>query len=221
MMAERIRAEFHCHTEYSSDSLVKIKDLLEACKRKGIDRIAITDHNVIVGAFCARELDPERVIVGEEIKTTQGEFLGYFLEEWVPPGLSPMRTIEALKKQNAFISVAHPFDQQRGSAWKPGMLEEILLHVDALEVFNARCLLAVYNDQAYRVAEEKGLGKMVGSDAHSILELGRANLILPAFLDADGLRKALTESEFSGKLSGSWVHLISTYAKLQKKIKGR
>lgn len=219
-MAQTIRAEFHCHTEYSTDSLVKIKDLLNACEHKGIDRVAITDHDAIRGALEAKAQDPQRVIVAEEIQTSEGEILGYFLEQFIPSGMTPMQTIEALKAQNAFISVAHPFDSYRGSTWRSDALEEIIPHIDALEVFNARCLVKAFNDHAYRVAEEYGLAKMVGSDAHAIVELGRASLIMPAFSDAESLRAALPCSQFSGELSGSWVHLLSAYAKLVKRVGG-
>ncbi len=218
-MTQLVRAEFHLHTNYSFDSLIKIEDLLSACERKGIERVAITDHNEIAGALRGKELDPNRVIVGEEILTTDGEILGYFMSELVPQGLSPMQTIEALKKQGAFISVAHPFDSMRGHTWRAGVLEEILPHIDALEVFNARCGSVECNAKALKCAEEHNLLKMVGSDAHSLSELGMATLKLPAFNDAEGLRLALKESEFEGKLSGKWVHLISTYSKLVNQIK--
>ena len=68
-----IRADFHSHTRYSKDSLNNIQYVLNVCQRRGIDRLVITDHNTITGALIAQEIDPERVIVGEEIKTTQGE----------------------------------------------------------------------------------------------------------------------------------------------------
>lgn len=68
-----IRVEFHCHTIKSKDSLTTLADLLEACNRKNIDRIVITDHNTIAGALLARDLAPERVIIGEEIITQDGE----------------------------------------------------------------------------------------------------------------------------------------------------
>ncbi len=217
-MSNLVKAEFHTHTIYSFDSLVRIEDLLATCAQKGIDRIAITDHNEIEGAFLAKELDPERVIVGEEILTTHGEILGYFMSELVPQGLSPMQVIEALKKQNAFISVAHPFDTQRSKNWGEGALEEILPYVDALEVFNARCMSVKFNAEALNCAEDHNLLQLVGSDAHGLAELGQSTLRLPAFKDADGLREALRTSAFEGKLSGSWVHLISTYSKFVKQI---
>ncbi|HOO58473.1 MAG TPA: PHP domain-containing protein, partial [Anaerolineaceae bacterium] len=85
-----VRAEFHCHSVYSPDSLVRVEDLLAACEQKNIDKLAITDHNCLEGALRAHALDPQRVIVGEEIQTTQGEILGYFMREEIPAGLEPL-----------------------------------------------------------------------------------------------------------------------------------
>ncbi len=213
-----IRAEFHTHTCYSHDSLVKIDDFLDTCNKKGLDRVAITDHNEIKGAFIAKELDPERVIVGEEIQTTQGEMLGYFIKNHIPAGLTPMQTIEALKAQDAFISIAHPFDPHRGTTWSESSLAEISPYIDAIEIFNARCLSNRANLQAEAYARKHHLAGMVGSDAHSLYELGRASLLLPAFDDADSLRKALVSARRDDRLSGTWVHLISLYAKIVKRI---
>ena len=110
MISDKLSIEFHCHTQYSPDSLSSVKDLLAVCDARGIDRIVITDHNTIQGALAAKEIDPVRVIVGEEIKTTGGELLAAFVQEEIPKGLSPMETIHRLKAQKAFISVSHPFD---------------------------------------------------------------------------------------------------------------
>ena len=219
-MTQLIKAEFHCHSIYSPDSLFKISSILETCREKGIDKIAITDHDQVHGALEAKSKDPERVIVGEEIQTTEGEILAYFISDLVPGGLSPMKTIEALKKQSAFISIAHPFDPMRGSTWQKGTLEVLLPFIDAIEVFNARCVKPAFNERADEFAEAHQLLRMVGSDAHSAVELGRAVLQLPDFKNADELRSALGAASFDGKLSGSWVHLISRYAKFAKQIRG-
>ena len=59
------RVEFHCHTSASRDSLTSPHELVETYRRKGIDRVVITDHDSIAGARAAQALDLERVIVGE------------------------------------------------------------------------------------------------------------------------------------------------------------
>src|SRR5689334_20598456 len=97
-----LRVEFHSHTLASKDSLTPPADLIDAARRKGIDRLIITDHNTIAGARAAQVLDSELVIVGEEIMTTRGEILAAYVIEEVPPHLSPAETILRLKDQGAF-----------------------------------------------------------------------------------------------------------------------
>ena len=62
-----LKTEFHCHTIYSKDSLVAPVRLIETCRRKGIGRVIITDHNTIVGAVEAKKIAPDLVVVGEEL----------------------------------------------------------------------------------------------------------------------------------------------------------
>jgi predicted metal-dependent phosphoesterase TrpH len=214
-----IFADLHCHTAYSKDCLLRPDRLIGICRRKGIDRIAITDHNTIRGALAASALDPGRVIVGEEIMTTGGELLAYFVHEEVPAGLAPEETIRLLRNQGAFISVSHPFDGLRAGAWSDRGLESILGLVDALEVFNARVGGDGPNRKAAALALRAGLPGTAGSDAHSGLEVGRAGLRLPIFSDAEGLRAALGEAEVAGRRSSYLVHLLSRYAALRRRIR--
>jgi predicted metal-dependent phosphoesterase TrpH len=209
--------EFHCHTVYSKDSLMSLNTLLSTCQRKGIDRVVITDHNTIAGALQARQMAPERVVVGEEILTTCGELLAAFVEREVPPGLTPKETIQRLRDQAAFISVAHPYDQFRSGHWDEVDLLDIFPLVDAIEVFNARCLSPSFNDQAQAFASQHGLAGTVGSDAHTAFELGRATLQLPEFQDAKSLKEALLSAKARTSLSSPWVHFTSRYAVWRKK----
>ncbi|MEK6222157.1 MAG: PHP domain-containing protein, partial [Chloroflexota bacterium] len=96
-----VRLEFHCHTIYSKDSLTKIPELLRVAEVNGIDKLVITDHNTIAGAQAAHDIDPQRVIIGEEIYTQQGELLAAFVKEEIPKGLSAKETIARLKDQDA------------------------------------------------------------------------------------------------------------------------
>lgn len=210
--------ETHCHTLISEDSLVRPADLVAAARRKGLDRVVITDHNSITGALAAQAIDPEQVIVGEEIMTRQGELLAFFVQELVPPGLEAQRTIEILRQQGAFISISHPFDVLRGGHWELADLEAIVPLIDAVEIFNARCMRPGYNEQAQTFAKLHDLPGTAGSDAHALFELGRARLVLPPFRDADELRSVIREAQVQGKLSSPWVHLASRYAVWRKRL---
>ncbi len=212
-----LRVEFHCHTVYSKDSLTSPERLLEACRRKGIDRVIVTDHNSTAGARRAKELDPQRVIIGEEIMTRAGELLAAFVQEELPAGLPPLEAIRLLREQGAFISVSHPFDHLRSGSWKPEALLEIAPHVDAIETFNARCLSPAFNRRAQAFAREHNLPGTVGSDAHAPSELGQATLLLPEFSDAGSLRAVLPLAQPRLRLSGPWVHFYSRYAVWRKK----
>lgn len=214
-----LRVEFHCHTNYSKDSLTQIEDLLEACRVKGIDRLVVTDHNTIAGALAARRLDPKRVIVGEEIMTRRGELLAAYVQEEVPPGLEPLEAVRRLKEQGAFISVSHPFDRFR-SPWGEQALLEILPHLDALEGFNARCLFPGFNWQAQRFARRHGLPITSGSDAHTLEELGAAVMLLDDFDSPGTLRRAVRSGKRENRLSPPWVHFASRRAARAKRSQG-
>ena len=221
MRKSTIRVELHCHTCASKDSLVTPERLLRYCEKKGIHKIAITDHNVIDAALAMKTMEPERVIVGEEIQTSQGELIGYFMSEWVPPGLEPQETIRRLRDQGAVIAVPHPFDRMRGPQWTEAQLEMITPYVDALETFNARCLNNQPNLRARAYARAHHLLETVGSDAHSLWEIGRASLKLPDFNNPEEFNAALKEAEPRSRLSPACVHLFSRYAVLCKRLTKR
>ena len=210
--------ELHCHTYHSKDSLATPEALREACRRKGIDRLAITDHNSMAGALEAAALDPDLFIVGEEILTTEGELLGYFMQEEIPPGLTPEETIDRLRRQGAVISVAHPYDYARSGAWRESVLRPLLPRLDALEAFNARTYSAGPNARAAALAAEAGLPGLAGSDAHAPFEIGRGLTQLDRFTDAEGFRQALRNARLVTRRSPAWVHLISRYAVLRKRL---
>lgn len=214
-----ISLEFHCHTHASKDSLTRPADLVSAARRKGIDRVVITDHNSIAGALEARTIDPELIIVGEEIMTNKGEILAAFIQEHVPADLTPQETIQRLKEQGAFISVSHPFDKLRKGGWKENELLEILPYVDAIEIFNSRCMFPRFNKSACEFAERHNISGTVGSDAHAAFELGRSLLYVDQFTSPQELRKVIRGAKVKVKRSPWWVHFISRYASMKKNSK--
>lgn len=212
------RVELHCHTMFSPDSLTKPQAIVAACRQRGIDRIAITEHNNIAGALAVRSLAPDLVIVGEEIKTSAGEILAWFLSEEVPKGLSPEETIRRLRGQGAVISLSHPLDPSRGSsAMGLEATLSIIEQVDALEVFNARCLRPDPNEAARRLAEDYGKLMHASSDAHTAGEIGTAVTLMPPFDDAESFRRSLAQATFQARLSGAHVRLFSRYAAMVKR----
>ena len=215
-----LRVEFHCHTKYSDDCLTAPETLIDACRRKRIDRVVVTDHNTLAGARAAQALDPERVIVGEEIMTTRGELLAAFVTDEISAGLPPPEALARLRAQGAFISVSHPFDAWRSGGWREEDLLEILPLVDAIEVYNSRCMSPWFNRRAAEFAHRHHLAGTVGSDAHAAFELGRSLLLLEPFEGPEGMRKVLRAARFQTRWSPPWFHLTSRYATLQKRFTG-
>ncbi|MEP7286747.1 MAG: PHP domain-containing protein [Chloroflexota bacterium] len=212
------KVELHSHTLYSKDCLIALEDVISTCQRKGIDRIAITDHNTAEGALALAKIAPDLIIVGEEIMTTQGEILAYFVRETVPAGLTPDETIRRLRDQGAVISVAHPYDRLRKGAWQEAELLKIVDKVDALEVFNARCIFEEDNASALAFATAHNKRATVGSDGHISYEYGHATLRVQPFEGAGDFFEALTTATLETSVSPSWVHLFSTYAKWTRKL---
>ncbi len=210
-----LRVDFHSHTSYSKDSLTSPERFVAVARRKGLDHVVITDHNSIAGALAAQALDPDLVIVGEEIKTTCGEILAAYVTEEIPRGLTPQETISRLREQGAFISVSHPFDSRSG-AWQLSDLLAIAHQVDAIEVFNARIMKPDANALAMEFAHAHHLPGTAGSDAHAAFELGKAVIVLPQFEGPDGLRMVIHEGQVKGRLSPIWVHFASFYARWRK-----
>ena len=213
-----IQIELHCHSIFSKDSLVTPKSLLRTCREKKIAKVAITDHNSIRGATQAKMLDPDRVIIGEEIMTTQGEILAFFVQKEIPAFLDPLEVIDRLRQQGAYISVSHPFDNFRKGSWLLPELEAIAPLVDAIEVFNARCYQEEANQNAVEFAKKWNLGGTGGADAHTNAELGQAKMYLPDFSTRDEFAKSVRSAHIEGVRSSGLVHLSSRWAVWLKSI---
>lgn len=212
-----LSCDLHTHTLYSRDCLVSLEQFLVACRRRGLDRVAVTDHNTIAGALRLKEMDPERIIVGQEIRTTTGELIAYFLTEPVPPDLPPQEAIAAVRAQGGVVGISHPLDRARREAMGRDGIEALLEEVDFLEGFNARCLFPADNVAAQALARAHTLPVTAGSDAHSLWELGRAVTRMPPFDSPASFLDALRSAHIAGRTSPAWVHALSTLAKLLRR----
>lgn len=210
--------ELHSHTLWSKDCIVPFERIIAQCRARDVDRIAITDHNTADGALAMAKLAPDLVIVGEEIMTTHGELLGYFMTKSIPARLTPEETIQRLRDQGAIISVSHPYDRLRRGAWEEADLLRILDQVDAIETFNARCVYHEDNDKAAALAKARGVRGTVGSDAHSKPEYGQATLRMPPFETPAEFIAALDVGQPNAHYSANRVHMNSTTAKWRKKL---
>ena len=216
MANKMIRAEFHCHSIYSSDSINRLEHLLQTARENGIQRLCVTDHDTVEGALKAHALDKELVVVSEEVLTASGELIAYFLQEEIQAGLPVLKTIELMKEQGAFITIPHPCDDYR-AFWKVGELDAILPLVDAVEVFNARCFKPEFNERALELAEKWNKPFTVGSDAHTYPEVGLATLSLPDFHSAQELRESIRHANMHTERLAPLEHVKAAgFVKLSK-----
>lgn len=217
----KVKVDLHIHSRYSKDSLNALEDIIETCRRKGLDVLCLTDHNAIEGALRLRDMSPVPVIVGEEITTLTGEVIAYYIEELVPPHLPAPETIQRVREQGGIVSVPHPVDKIRKEAMGRENLLAIVDLVDALEVFNSRCLLPAFNEEAQSLAQQHNLPGTAGSDAHSLVEIGTTYLEMPAFSSRDEFLHSLTQAEIHGRRSLPLVHLSSWISKVIKRTERR
>ncbi|VVB76036.1 phosphatase YcdX [Candidatus Tiddalikarchaeum anstoanum] len=168
-----MKADLHVHTYYSSCSKAKINDILKSAQRKGMDVIAITDHNTIRGALEAKRVNPYtdlRIIIGVEKKCEYGELLIYNVKkEIVSKKFADI--LKDAKKQNCFVFIAHPFDFFRFTTKWSNFEENVLGSVDGIEVFNGR---NAFNYKSKSLYEKSGLKGVAGSDSHFPEEIGNA-----------------------------------------------
>ena len=167
-----LRIDLHLHSSASLDCRVEPRAVLERCRRLGLDRIFLTDHNSIEGARQLRIREPDYVLAGEEISTTEGELIGLFLEESVPAGLTPDEAVAGIQEQGGLVYLEHPYDEYRRHL-SEAAIERIADAIQIVEVFNARC-----TDQANARAEDLratlGAAPGAGSDAHTLDGIGAA-----------------------------------------------
>ena len=222
MIVQRAFIDLHCHTSASFDSLAKPVDVVKAAHARGLTHIVISDHDKIDGALAARDAAPEglTVIIGEEVKTADGDLICAFLERAIPPGLSAAETVAAAREQGGLAGIPHPFDRMRGSLLKDAKMASLAGIVDWVETHNAR-LVGKGNDLAVDFSREYHLPGVAVSDAHSVLEVGVAYTAL----DGDpstpaGLLEALVTAELVAGRATYAVRLWTPIAKGIQRLRG-
>jgi predicted metal-dependent phosphoesterase TrpH len=215
--------DLHCHTSASFDCLAKPESQVQAAAKRGLTHLAITDHDRIEGALRARDAAPDglTVIIGEEVKTADGDLVALFLERAVTPGRPARETIDEIRAQGGLVGIPHPFDWHRGSLLKDPRLEAIGRLVDWVEAHNARVVGGGGNERAAAFAKELGLPGVAASDAHSTLEVGVAyNVVTVDPSTPDGLLAALANVELVPGRASYFVRTLTPISKLVNRARG-
>ena len=213
-----VRVDLHSHTRRSADCLSDPHAVVRAAVARGLHRIAITDHDRIEGALRLHAEAPDRVIVGEEVRTKEGpDLIGIFLTELIPKYTPLREAAERIRAQGGVVYVPHPFDTRRRGGGE--LLESIADLIDVVEAHNARTFKPEVNERGEAWAREHGKLLGAGSDAHTLGEIGTAHVIVPAFEpNRDSFLQALASAEIVRGTSPFSVTVWSTYATVRKKI---
>lgn len=168
--------DFHIHSSYSFDCFLDPARIVELARARGLDGLAVTDHDTMSGVREFRDLAPDLyIIAGQEISTKDGDILGLFLKEEVKGASDTPDVLAAIRGQGGLAVLAHPFK------WPHLKRSDDFLRLfDAIEVFNARNNIpSPYweNRQARNAVRRLGLAHIAGSDTHEGFELGCAGTV--------------------------------------------
>lgn len=168
-----IKVDLHTHSISSPDGSVTADNYKKILNDKILDCVAITDHNSIDFALSLKsELGSEKIIVGEEINTTQGEIIGLFLKSKIEPNQNIKDTIDQIKQQGGIVYVPHPFETVRSGITKE-TLETIKQDVDIIESANGRAFFQNFGPQAHTWAHVRNVPTFASSDGHRAQALGK------------------------------------------------
>ena len=217
-----LRVDLHMHTNFSPDSLVSPERLVARCQKVGLSCIAVTDHNTTEGAKAVKSIAPFLVIVGEEVRTSEGEVTGLFLTDTIPEGLSIGETARRIKDQGGLVSIPHPFDRFRGEVISRKGLDEVVQYADIVEVFNARNNLSADDRKALDFAGEHGLLTSGVSDSHTTMELGRTYVEMPGFDGTpEGFKLSLAQGTIVGRRTSPLIHVVTSLTKIRIRLSRR
>lgn len=169
-----LEVDFHVHSEASYDGHEPVEMILEHAADIDLDAVVITDHDVIDASVKAAGLAEEYGLVGisgVEISTADGHLLGIGIDEMPEPGRPMAETVDEVRELGGAAVVPHPFQRTRHGVRKRRLKR---VNPDAIETFNAWLFTGYRNRRARRYATRYGYPAVGGSDAHSLLTVGRA-----------------------------------------------
>jgi predicted metal-dependent phosphoesterase TrpH len=207
----------HVHSSYSRDSIIPVKTIFQTWMRTGIIPL-VCDHDTLEGSIRVMRAihaeDPDiPLLLAEEVTSRDGEIIGLFLTEEIPPGLSAAETLDLIHGQGGLSLVPHPFCNYRGQVLRAGPRNALVDGIDLVEGHNARTHTADEDRLGILFATEMGIPFTVGSDAHIPLELGRVWMEVPPFGGPRELLRGLAGAPFTFRRTNGMVHVFSRMVK--------
>lgn len=213
------RIDLHTHSCQSYDGGISRSQYHSLFSKKILDVVAVTDHNKISFAQEMQGLLGDKIIVGEEITTLQGEVIGLFLKKVIPPRLSLKETVNLIRKQQGLVYIPHPFEVVRHGI-KKEHLQKITAEIDIIEVFNARSKFRGAGNKALKFARSHNIPMAASSDAHCFMGVGTSyTLISSAPESPNALSKILHNAQLHQQYAPLISYLCPAINKIKKQFK--
>jgi len=211
------KVDLHTHSVASPDGGLGMLDYQEKLKSGGLDYIAVTDHNTVEFALQLHDRLGERIIVGEEISTTEGEIIGLYLHTTVPKLLTPRETVAAIRAQGGLVYIPHPFETVR-SGITPEALNSIADDVDVIEIHNGRAVFQNKSAQARTWKEQYGWVGAASSDAHAAVGWGKTFTTISEPPTRHSIIKLLNDASYQANFPGVKAILYPKFNRLRKML---
>jgi predicted metal-dependent phosphoesterase TrpH len=185
----QVKIDLHVHTCYSYDSVIKPEELVFYAKKRELDGIAITDHDVIEGALKMARTADFLVIAGIEVTSLNGHIVGLNIEEQIPSKLSVEETVDKIHAAGGIAVACHP-----SAFFKESLGKRTSARFDAVEVINSSAIPFKRSvKQGRKLASILGVAKVAGSDAHYGPEIGCAYTVVDAEPSASAVVEAISK----------------------------
>lgn len=160
-----LKLDLHIHSKYSEDGVGSPKEIIKILQKKGLNGMAITDHNNIEGGLKALKVAPKDFVVipGIEISANEGHIIALNIKENIPKKLSLQVTVDKIIDAGGTPIIPHLYRSMSGI--KVTNLKKIRNKIPAIEVFNA-CSVPQSNLKTAKIAKKFKLGGTGGSDSH-------------------------------------------------------
>ncbi|HUQ85193.1 MAG TPA: PHP domain-containing protein [Candidatus Limnocylindrales bacterium] len=211
------KVDLHTHSIISHDGGITKKQYKRLFDKKVLDCIAITDHNQTSFARSLHDELGDKIIIGEEIKTLDGDIIGLYLKRTISPGLSASETVAEIKKDGGLVYVPHPFETIRDSLQEDKLLE-IIDKVDVIEVFNGRGFWRGQPDKAAEVSFTHKAAMASSSDAHCLPGIRSAYSLVEKFPDSKSLVDLLQKGQLRKKHAPFYSLICPGFNKLKNKL---
>lgn len=196
-----MKVDLHTHSHASPDGSLTEVDYRKVLESRKLDCIAVTDHNTVSFALELHQKLGNKIIVGEEITTLDGEIIGLYLKNAVKPAMSAADTVAAIKKQGGLVYIPHPFETVRKGITAE-KLDSIARDVDIIETGNGRAVFQNKSKQAKAWAAKHQTPRAASSDSHGRHGWTRTYSVIPAMPTRETLPKLLAKATRTVGLPG-------------------